>query len=70
MRIDIVGQFFWIYVKNQVYKNNPQSIPQLYDEITELQLYQHVIEEIKKRVNKFRIGLFKTIFLFTPILIF
>lgn len=49
--------FLWGYVKSQVYKNNPQSIPKLKDEIIrvigdiEPQLCQRVIENFNKRVD-------------------
>jgi len=49
--------FLWGYVKSQVYKNNPQSIPELKDEIIrvigeiEPQLCQNVIENFNKRVD-------------------
>jgi hypothetical protein len=49
--------FLWGYVKSQVYKNNPQSIPELKDKIIrvigeiEPQLCQNVIENFNKRVD-------------------
>lgn len=53
MRFDSVGIFSLVFVKSQVYENNPQSISALNYNIRDIErlLCQSVIEKSNKRVD-------------------